>query len=530
MTRTTQRYAVALFVLLSVGIGIVGFASSAQAHAQVASTEPAAGAQLGAAPREVVITFNESVRIEPAGIRVLNEAGTRVDTGGAKLTGLRASVTLGVISNGAYVTIWEAVSADGHPIRGSFTFQVGPGSQVKVAELGAKALTVSATARTTRAALLVARATAFIAMMLLIGLAGWRLIGLPDRFGRAIRGLQVVAVLSGAIAVLIDGPYVTRRSLASIRDLSLLTDSLGRLTVRSLAASIVVAFLLGEALRRRGESLKHVEPVGAVVGLSVLLAATGHAAVSSNIALTILINAMHIAAGSIWVGGLLILAFQWRHLEVQQLRRWSVTATVAVVVLAGTGTANTLRQVGMRRALTETFYGNLLLAKLSLVGAMLVLGAIQRRRLHRAPASKVLLGGRRIALETVAGISVVILSTWLSSVVPARVTVSRPITLRVEFPSTDVDLTLEPARRGRNVIHVYVFGENGLPTEVADVNLLLTHVATDAILEVDPVKAGPGHEQALGVELPFGGTWNIEVKVYLTDFDVETASTSFVVR
>ncbi len=528
-TWTTQRFAVALFVLIA---SLLGFADSANGHAQVASTEPATGARLATAPREVVVTFTESVRIEPAGIRVLNETGNRVDTGGVKLAGRRASVALGTIPNGPYVTIWEAISADGHPIRGSFTFQVGPGSQAKVAELGAKALTVSATARATRVALLIVRAIAFVSMLLLLGLAGWRLVGLPDLFDRSIRWGQLIAVSSGGAAVLIDGPYVSRLPLSRVRDVSLLTDSLSRLTVRSLAAAIVVSFLLGESLRRRGQSLKRVELGGAIVGLSLLLAATGHAAAGTNIALTIVITALHIAAGSMWVGGLVVLTVRWRYLDVPQLLRWSTTATVSVVVLAATGIANSLRQVGMRRALTETFYGNLLLVKLSLIGIMLLLAAWQRRRLHRSKDidGKVAVRGRHVGLEAVVGIGVIVISTWLSSVVPARVTVSRPITVKVNLATTDVDVTVQPARRGRNTLHVYVFGSNGLPTEITDITMVLTHVATDATLEIDPVRAGTGHEQARGVELPFAGSWTADIKVYISDFEVETGTASIVIR
>ena len=116
------------------------------------------------------------------------------------------------------------------------------------------------------------------------------------------------------------------------------------------------------------------------------------------------------------------------------------------------------------------------------------------------------------------------------STVPARASVSRPISIRVQTNSTRSDVTVDPARLGPNVIHIYVFGLDGTTLPIDDASFELTHLATGTIVEVDPFKAGRGHEQAQGVQLPFTGTWLLVTRIYLSEFEVEQSTSTFQVK
>ena len=108
------------------------WASPAAAHAELLASDPADGSVLDAAPSAITLQFTEGVAVQPDGVRVLDDEGERVDAGTATATGssVEAPIDDG-LAQGSYVVAWRVISADGHPVRGAFTFSVG-----KETELG----------------------------------------------------------------------------------------------------------------------------------------------------------------------------------------------------------------------------------------------------------------------------------------------------------------------------------------------------------------------------------------------------------
>lgn len=94
------------------------------AHARLRSTEPAAGAQLEAAPKSLTLTFNERVQVA---VLTLVSAGQSIplslDRGGP--ASARITVPLPALAVGKYEVQWSALSADdGHVTKGSFSFAI----------------------------------------------------------------------------------------------------------------------------------------------------------------------------------------------------------------------------------------------------------------------------------------------------------------------------------------------------------------------------------------------------------------------
>jgi methionine-rich copper-binding protein CopC len=98
----------------------------ATAHAFLDHAEPRVGNKVAAPPREVTLWFTQ--KLEPAfsSITVTDSAGTRVDTGKARVSGSQMSVSLRAGGNGTYHVNWRVLSVDTHTTEGNFTFQVGP--------------------------------------------------------------------------------------------------------------------------------------------------------------------------------------------------------------------------------------------------------------------------------------------------------------------------------------------------------------------------------------------------------------------
>jgi methionine-rich copper-binding protein CopC len=103
-------------------------AGAVQAHARLLRASPAAGAELSAAPAEIRLFFNEPLR-----------AGNEITLYGRDFSptiALAAAIDPAdsrqlfapapPLAPGDYTVQWTAVSQDGHPITGSYTFTLLP--------------------------------------------------------------------------------------------------------------------------------------------------------------------------------------------------------------------------------------------------------------------------------------------------------------------------------------------------------------------------------------------------------------------
>jgi copper transport protein len=100
----------------------------ASAHAVLVATDPALGSAVpdNPPPKEVVLTFSEPVKIRFGGVRVFDSSLKRVDTGEPRFVNDH-TVAIGVkrLADGGYIVAWRVISADTHPVRGAFRFDVG---------------------------------------------------------------------------------------------------------------------------------------------------------------------------------------------------------------------------------------------------------------------------------------------------------------------------------------------------------------------------------------------------------------------
>lgn len=121
-------------VLLMAGAALLVGAPVASAHAQLESSDPAAGAVLPLPPRHVALVFGEPVEPSASSIKVFDDHSRRVPTGpvaAAGADGSRLSVSLPPgLATGTYSVSWQVSSSDTHPVSGSFRFSVGAPSTV----------------------------------------------------------------------------------------------------------------------------------------------------------------------------------------------------------------------------------------------------------------------------------------------------------------------------------------------------------------------------------------------------------------
>jgi copper transport protein len=578
-----------LCALLGVGVGVdVLTARPASAHAALTTTTPADGARVPTAPAEVSLAFNEAVSLGAGYARVLDGTGERVDSGAAEVRDGVLTVPLRPdLPDAGYVVTWRVVSADSHPISGAFSFVVGNGEPVAASSVGSGDDADPLVA----VALPLTRVLGYLGLVLGLGVplalatvwpGGWR-VRLMRRL--TLGGLAAVAV-TGLLLSLLQGPYASGSGLGSLFDGALLDatfdSDFGKTLL--LRAGLAVALAVVLAVTWRGDrapasSLLGVPAVVAVL-LVVSVAAVGHAVAGSMPLLAVAATAVHVAAMSAWLGGLVALfagalraATPARELTAG-LPRWSRLAAWYVGAIVLTGLWQSLREVSSFAALTSTTYGWVLVAKLALVAAVLVAALVsrdvvqQRGGRRRRPPRRVVAHAfaapgpvraeptrpadeeppieetaapgvlrRSVLTELVGAVVVLGLSAVLVGTPPARAAVAESVEVTVPLQSAagtagngSVQLSLDPASPGPAVLHVYLFDAQGQLTQPRQISVGLTEPARQiGPLDVELAAAGPGHYVGDPV-LPTSGTWTLTVTVRLDEFTAVTASTVFPVR
>jgi len=104
-------------------LALLVLASPSHAHSVLLGTDPEDKAQLAAAPDAVSLTFNEDITSLGTEVVITTDDGEDITQGETQIDGPVVTQALaGARPAGTYTVTWRAVSADGHPISGEFTF------------------------------------------------------------------------------------------------------------------------------------------------------------------------------------------------------------------------------------------------------------------------------------------------------------------------------------------------------------------------------------------------------------------------
>lgn len=553
-------------------VALVAGAGPAAAHASLESTSPGAGQVLAAPPGQVELTFSEPVEVSLGAVRVYDSNAERVEEGEVRHDGGDSVVQpLGDLANGSYVVTWRVVSADGHPIHGAFTFQVGDVATGDTDALARRLLAADGGSEAVGVVFAVVRFLVFASLVLLVGAAAFCLLAWPEGLGlpgvrRLLWWAWGVAVGATVVSVGAQGAYVGALALRDVVDLDVVSSVFdtryGRVALGRVVLLVVAGVALVAAARQRapdegtdGRGKDGVEPsVVARVALGVLgvalllsLGLSGHAATGDLVPVALVADLVHVGAVGLWLGGLLVvLAVALPRAQPDELRRvvprFSSIAFAAVVALVVTGVFQSWRQVGGLDALTQTTYGHLLLAKLALFAVMVGFGYLGRRWVQRgyrgesvdvgADDAEVVAGYRRsIRVETALGIAILAVTALLVNAQPARSALSQPYSAELVADDLLIDVTIDPAKAGPTDIHVYTLTATGAVAQVEELALELSLPERDlGPLEVPLERAGPGHFSAYDVEVPLPGDWTIEVRALVDDFTEATARDTVRIR
>jgi copper transport protein len=380
----------------------------ASAHAYLIKTVPAASVILSRAPTSVQLTYDEAVEPRFAIISVTDVHAHQETTGPVTRSPANPDtlvVPIKHVGEGWYLVYWRAISVDGHPVQGAFTFAVGPNAgpapQFRIPNIAATA---------TSRPLVIAKWIAFLTMMAAIGLFVLRAViarPLVRRVaGTSLRALTIAFGIAAGLAIIAIPVYLEEAvaidSLRSFWDVTGIVP-LWQLTAFGrgyvdiwvcfglfvVAASVAIWVDRPERERRSVASLLALSgALAAAAAVLVLPGAVGHAGQTSPRGVAVLLDWFHLVSGSVWVGGLMGLLVVWLSLPgakrtaglVVVVPRFSNVAFVSVLVLFGTGVGAAVLHLPVLDALWLTSYGKVILIKAGILLAAIACAAVNLLR------------------------------------------------------------------------------------------------------------------------------------------------------
>ena len=516
-----RRIAGAIPALAAVLAAIALLPASAAAHAGLTAAEPAAGADLGASPTSILLSFSEQPEPSLSEVRLLDQGGSVVSTAPVAASPedpLALELPVAQLPKGLYTVEYDVVSAvDGHSTGGSYSFGVrtdtGPAAVSGESDAtGASAFEVGA--RWVLVAGLVILLGALIA-----GLAGF---GGPRAANLRLAGAGWFVAAIGVLLLAAAQSHTTGSSIGELLD----TSVGAALLWRAGALAVCGAALL--VARRRPALATPAIAVAAIAALVAVIAHVnaGHAAAGGfPRGLAVLLQVIHFAAVAIWFGGLAALLVGLRGAssaaKAAAVRRFSGVALAALLLVLVTGILRAVDELSAWSQLTDTGYGRAVLAKLVLIGLIAAVAARNRRR--SVPAAEGDLGPLRrtsrveLALAAVALLVAALLGTLAPPLSGAALAPTGLAASGSDFgTSVRVSLSAPSDQPGPNRFTVAVEDyDSGAPITDADVSIRFQPLDDPG---VEPSSLAlhsrdDGTYVASGGNLAFDGRWQALVTV-----------------
>ncbi|MFS0907428.1 copper resistance CopC/CopD family protein [Priestia aryabhattai] len=355
------------------------------AHAILLDASPKEGSQLKQMPDKVSLTFNERLGEGVFSLQVRNDKGKLITTKKATMNRTHQTISLDVppSKKGIYTVSYSVISADSHPVQGTYIFSVGKkldqssvgdnsnennnGKQSPLYSIGFSLV----------------ETLYYLTLLWLSGFILWKWF-VPyqsdqqvQQYKAKIKYLQVSYIIFLLISIGVQSTELLKGSALS----QIKTFVIHSATGWSWMACILLAcggflFLLKN---------KWID----FTWVGLLLVATtlnGHAVASSIPVYTMILDFIHLVTASLWASGLVYLFVIWRRERDQALAFlpiFSRTAFVSLILLILSGVLYTLKLLPDITALFKTTWGLLLLAKLFIVMLVAGVGILIREHLKK---------------------------------------------------------------------------------------------------------------------------------------------------
>jgi copper transport protein len=507
------------------------------AHASLIKSTPAPNSLFAVSPQQIALMFNERLENSLYYIKVINDEGQSVTSNKAQMDARQTTVTLELpkLAEGTYLTTYHIVSADGHPIAGSYLFTVGTslGDNTFIAPSS----TVQGQSFTWNMSiqewlLNSSRIFFYMALLSMIGWVIWSsVIRRTDETTQHALLKWQVGLLRFFMIALIFLVYFHYQELIGEGGVQELLHLFIGTSIGISWLSCFMLALLGFIVLQRKLWIDLLW-AAAMIASKVL---NGHAMAFKPIGWTFILDVVHLLAAAIWVGGLLAGFVFWRNKAflLHWLPVFSKAALSSIIVLTITGTATTLIFLPKLSYVLYTQWGTFLLIKVGLVFFIAFVGYWIRSHLRKDRIStdidkRSLSIWFRVDLSLmVLVVSIVGLLTYAAPLPP-----NQPLDWHVMGEKAHFTVNITPNIPGSNAFSVEVWLPNqaGKPKKI---ELLLQYEDDRSIAPISvPLEAlddssqesGAGVNESFdgfkkymfkseGPYLSFAGKWGLQFKI-----------------
>jgi copper transport protein len=526
-------------------------------HAYLDRSNPDAGDIVEEVPDEVRLWFTEPLEPDHSFAILYDATGSEIDTSDSVIDPddpYQLALPLpDDLPNGTYTVQWRNISAaDGHPQSGFFAFTIGSREDMT------EPVAPSEDATTGNPGLIepISRWLSFVGITTAVGTVfAWLWVIRPSlmehahsvlpiarRRARTLSLIGLGIALVGSLLGLIAQTIIVTLGL-SLTDIgeTLFGTQYGLFWGLRILQFLMLGVILYSGVIWRQSRVRRSGWLGLGIALLALLpfSMTSHAAaVSAGVNVAIVTDWLHLAATSVWIGGLVALMgaaiLPARTLEPEDhqtvfadlIPRFSTLAVISVVILVLSGIYSTWLQVGSLTAMQETEYGRTLALKLLLSVPLFALGAVNLMVIgpwmkRAASAGKHF--GRTVAAEITLGAAVLGIVAVLVTIAPARDTLESQAE-RMNFRFEQMDLTsavyISPGSVGQNRYTVDVIpnegelpGDTSVELRVSRGGLLggVRQIELERLPEGD--RGRSVRYESTGTDLSVPGTWDMELVI-----------------
>jgi copper transport protein len=514
---------------------------SAYAHASLVQAIPEADTKLESSPPQVAVTFNEQLDTGLFYIKVFNHNGDEITSNKAHMNKKQTGLVLDLpkMAEGVYLISYHVISADGHPVGGSYPITVGNPPQEDALDLptahaghehGAGPLTTK---------VMLQYASRGLWYLMILALTGWviwlRLLGASGTEARKSLSSWTLNLQRAHLVALLLLIFTHIEDLlggGGVEDLWKLfsATNIGISWVLLLALSFLGFVLIG-----RVAWLDMLWPLS----LLAVKSFSGHAASFTPLWATIGLDFIHLAGAACWVGGLVLLYVKWRqksHDVRYYLQKFSNMALISILVLTLSGSISVLLFLPNLHYLLYSAWGILLLVKIGAVVLVVLTGLVIRFYMRKQKAEHSFLFVR---LDLTLMVVIVLLVGIITYMAP--IPVNEPLQWHQMGENVHISADITPKIQGTNtfVAKVFLPEKAGKPKQVL---MILRYMDDKEIAPISvPLTAFEDKEQeesygfakfsykAEGAYLPFRGNWELEMRVMDGDDNETVYHKAFIV-
>lgn len=359
-------------------------------HAVLLRSDPTDASTLARPPTVVRLWFSERVQLVGQSIQVLAPSGAVVASGSIHQQGLELSIPIKAIQQGTYLVTWQAISPDTDPVSGSFVFNVQHPGGVWAETTGgggsATGFWLQVLGHLLHFLGYALGFGTFAFLRLVLVPAGFVSKELTQRLWRLVNLGILALLLAEAVALFAQIVSLNTGVLPILSTTGdILASSFGRVMAQRLGAALLLWVLLGVAQQQE----RDVSGVALIVGLALAFVdgEASHALTSRLLWPGLIVNAIHIAAMGVWLGGLISLLALWSSPALKVRRDVVVVlfgrlAVIAVVELVLTGILLSWLYLTRPLDLFTTAYGGVLAIKMVAILVPLLLVFASRRSIE----------------------------------------------------------------------------------------------------------------------------------------------------